>query len=225
MTLEELGGGRGDNTPLADEVDVIRLNEDREMNFATRSLLVERANKLAEALERLRGGEYGVCEECGEAIAPARLRAMPEVTTCVRCQDRLERMLPRLEAGGRRGGRRRARGRLAADSLPAEPGPQQARPVGDDSAHAPPDEPVHLGRLVDCPDVAAEPRPPDLADQPLRSTLAAGQMASTPPAAAGPRRAAPGPPGAPTGISRFSARTRPMAAWSKDCTRTRSTTS
>jgi DnaK suppressor protein len=97
-TMEELGGGRGDNTSLADEVDVIRLNEDREMNFATRSLLVERANKLAEALERLRGGEYGVCEECGEAIAPARLRAMPEVTTCVRCQDRLERMLPRLEA-------------------------------------------------------------------------------------------------------------------------------
>ena len=97
MTFEELGGGTGD-TPLADEVDVIRLNEDREMSFATRSLLVERANKLAEALERLRGGEYGVCEECGETIAPARLRAMPEVTTCVRCQDRLERMLPRLEA-------------------------------------------------------------------------------------------------------------------------------
>ncbi len=98
--LEELGGGRGDNSPLADEVDVIRLNEDREMNFATRSLLVERANKLAEALERLRGGEYGICEECGEAIAPARLRAMPEVTTCVRCQDRLERMLPYLETVG-----------------------------------------------------------------------------------------------------------------------------
>jgi DnaK suppressor protein len=89
-----------DNTTPADEVDVIRLNEDREMSFATRSLLVERANKLAEALDRLRGGEYGVCEECGEAIAPARLRAMPEVTTCVRCQDRLERMLPRLEAVG-----------------------------------------------------------------------------------------------------------------------------
>jgi RNA polymerase-binding transcription factor DksA len=67
------------------------------MSFATRSLLVDRANKLAEALERLRGGEYGICEECGEAIAPARLRAMPEVTTCVRCQDRLERMVPRLE--------------------------------------------------------------------------------------------------------------------------------
>jgi RNA polymerase-binding transcription factor DksA len=81
----------GDTNQLADEVDVIQINEDREMNFATRSLLVERANRLAEALERLRGGEYGICQECDEAIAPARLMAMPEVMTCVRCQDRLER--------------------------------------------------------------------------------------------------------------------------------------
>ena len=82
----------GDTAQLADEVDVIQINEDREMNFATRSLLVVRANRLAEALERLRDGEYGVCQECGEAIAAARLTAMPEVMTCVRCQDRLERM-------------------------------------------------------------------------------------------------------------------------------------
>ena len=90
----------GDTSQLADEVDVIQVNEDREMNFATRSLLVERANRLAEALERLRGGEYGTCQECEEAIAPARLKAMPEVTTCVRCQDRLERMSRHLAAVG-----------------------------------------------------------------------------------------------------------------------------
>jgi len=82
----------GDTSQLADEIDVIQINEDREMSFATRSLLVERANRLAEALERLRDGEYGVCQECDEVIAPARLKAMPEVRTCVRCQDRLERM-------------------------------------------------------------------------------------------------------------------------------------
>jgi RNA polymerase-binding transcription factor DksA len=99
LVVEEFPGSI-DNTPLADDVDVIRQNEDREMSFATRSLLVERANKLAEALERLDGGEYGTCQECGEAIAPARLRAMPEVTTCVRCQDRLERMSRGLEPVG-----------------------------------------------------------------------------------------------------------------------------
>lgn len=96
QTMSELG----DTSQLADEVDVIQINEDREMNFATRSLLVERANRLAEALERLRDGEYGVCQECGEGIAPARLKAMPEVMTCVRCQDRLERMSRHLALVG-----------------------------------------------------------------------------------------------------------------------------
>ena len=91
VVFEDFPGAVADNTALADEVDVIQENEDREMSFATRSLLVERANKLTEALERLRDGEYGTCQECGEQIAPARLRVMPEVTTCVRCQDRLER--------------------------------------------------------------------------------------------------------------------------------------
>jgi DnaK suppressor protein len=106
--LRQMGGpvlsvdvmSRVGDTQLADEVDVIQVNEDREMNFATRSLLVERANRLAEALERLRGGDYGTCEECEEPIAPARLRAMPEVRTCVRCQDRIERMSRHLQAVG-----------------------------------------------------------------------------------------------------------------------------
>jgi DnaK suppressor protein len=100
VVFEEFPGAVGDNTPLADEVDLIQLNEDREMSFATRSMLVERANKLAEALERLRGGDYGICQECEEPIAPARLRAMPEVTTCVRCQDRLERSKRLQPVGG-----------------------------------------------------------------------------------------------------------------------------
>ena len=99
VILEEFPGA-GEHTPLADEVDLIQLNEDREMSFATRSMLVERANKLAEALERLRGGDYGTCQECEEPIAPARLRAMPEVTTCVRCQDRLERSKRLQPVGG-----------------------------------------------------------------------------------------------------------------------------
>ena len=99
VILEEFPGA-GEHTPLADEVDLIQLNEDREMSFATRSMLVERANKLAEALERLRGGDYGTCQECEEPIAPARLRVMPEVTTCVRCQDRLERSKRLQPVGG-----------------------------------------------------------------------------------------------------------------------------
>lgn len=89
--LEEAIVGGDDGGVGADGMDEIQLSIDREIGFATRSLLVERANRLANALDRVRDGRYGICDLCGETIAPARLEALPEVTTCVRCQDRLER--------------------------------------------------------------------------------------------------------------------------------------
>ena len=91
ILLEEWSGAVGGNGSLADGGDVICQTADRGMSFATRSLLVERARKLGQALRRLRDGDYGRCEACDDPIAPARLRAMLEVTTCVRCQDMLER--------------------------------------------------------------------------------------------------------------------------------------
>lgn len=96
VALEDFPGVIGDNSPFADEVDEIQANEGREIGFATRTLLVERVYKLRNALDHLREGDYGTCVECGEPIAAARLRAVPEVETCVRCQDRIERQ-------GRRG--------------------------------------------------------------------------------------------------------------------------
>jgi DnaK suppressor protein len=92
VALAELPGAIGDNSPFADEVDDIQASQYREMGFATRSILIERVHRLRVALNRLAEGEYGTCIECGERIAPARLRVMPEVETCVRCQDRLERV-------------------------------------------------------------------------------------------------------------------------------------
>ena len=95
-TLDELRP-TGD-TGFADEVDIIQANEWREIGFATRELLVDRVNRLSSALDRVESGEYGTCVECGEDIAPARLHALPEVQTCVRCQDRIERYGRQLES-------------------------------------------------------------------------------------------------------------------------------
>jgi RNA polymerase-binding transcription factor len=96
--LDDLLGSTGEHWSFADEVDEIQAAERREIGYMTRELLVERVNKLASALDRLNDGEYGTCVECREAIAPARLRVLPEVETCVRCQDRLERLGRQLEA-------------------------------------------------------------------------------------------------------------------------------
>lgn len=100
VALEDIPGAIGDNSPFADEVDVIQANESREIGLATRELLVGRVNRLSAALDRLAGGEYGTCVECGETISPARLRVLPEVETCVRCQDRLERTGRQLQTVG-----------------------------------------------------------------------------------------------------------------------------
>ena len=42
------------------------------------------------ALHRIDMGSYGDCIECGEAIAPARLQASPDVPRCMDCQTRRE---------------------------------------------------------------------------------------------------------------------------------------
>ncbi len=91
VAVEELPGLIGSNSPFADEVDAIHASESREIGFVTRELLVARVKRLSMALDRLNEGEYGICMECDETISPARLHVMPEVLTCVRCQDRIER--------------------------------------------------------------------------------------------------------------------------------------
>jgi DnaK suppressor protein len=92
VAVEEPSGAIGDNTPFADEVDEIQASGNREIGLATREMLVERVNRLSAALDRLSDGEYGACVECAEPISPARLQAVPEVPTCVRCQDAIERL-------------------------------------------------------------------------------------------------------------------------------------
>jgi len=75
--------------------------DDREIGFAVRSLLMERANRLAVALDRLRSGEYGLCATCQGPIAAPRLRAMPEVTTCLACQHVMEQVACRAGSTAR----------------------------------------------------------------------------------------------------------------------------
>ena len=43
-----------------------------------------------QALERIESGDYGYCEECGDAIGVARLEVLPEAHLCVSCQDMME---------------------------------------------------------------------------------------------------------------------------------------
>lgn len=58
------------------------------------------------ALERLEKGRYGMCGDCGEPIADARLRVLPFALRCTRCE------------GAREAARSRPLSRGWSDALP-----------------------------------------------------------------------------------------------------------
>ena len=47
-------------------------------------------HKIYDAQQRIESGTYGICEECGEEIGFARLKARPVTTLCVDCKARQE---------------------------------------------------------------------------------------------------------------------------------------
>jgi RNA polymerase-binding transcription factor DksA len=63
---------------------------DYDQNFADSSqVTAERGEAEVErALGKLEGGSYGVCENCGEPIAPARLEAKPAARHCINCASK-----------------------------------------------------------------------------------------------------------------------------------------
>lgn len=54
--------------------------------------------KIDEALARIEGGTYGICESCGNPISIKRLEARPVTTLCIECktmQEEEEKLLER----------------------------------------------------------------------------------------------------------------------------------
>jgi len=75
--------------PSADETDVDAY--EREKTWALVQRLERKLESVDHALRLARSGTYGICEDCGNRIDPARLEILPEATLCLDCQRKLER--------------------------------------------------------------------------------------------------------------------------------------
>jgi DnaK suppressor protein len=64
---------------------------DHALELRTRDRARKLIKKIDEALERIEDGEYGYCEETGEPISIARLKARPNATLSIEAQERHER--------------------------------------------------------------------------------------------------------------------------------------
>ena len=76
---------------LPDPMDEAREREEEALWLAVLDRSRDMQVTVEEALHRLATGGYGLCAECGQHIALARLRALPFAVRCLACQERLER--------------------------------------------------------------------------------------------------------------------------------------
>jgi RNA polymerase-binding protein DksA len=62
-----------------------------DLNLAEVDRDADELRRIDGALARLSEGSYGLCEDCGQRIPEARLRAEPTALRCVKCQEVYEK--------------------------------------------------------------------------------------------------------------------------------------
>jgi DnaK suppressor protein len=80
-----------DTNDLPDEMDLASSEGLQSFQFRLRGREKTFLEKIDRALQKIEGGEFGVCEECNEEISVKRLEARPETTLCIRCKEDQER--------------------------------------------------------------------------------------------------------------------------------------
>jgi len=83
-------------TDIGDLVDQAGDERDREMSLLLTGRGKEKLQAINEALEKIREGSYGICEECGDKIGPGRVKVMPLAKYCVSCQSKIEKEISLL---------------------------------------------------------------------------------------------------------------------------------
>ena len=73
-----------------DEIDLATGEISRDLDARISMRQHKQIKEIEEALERIKHGEYGICEDCGEPIPEQRLRLFPAAKLCVKCQEEFD---------------------------------------------------------------------------------------------------------------------------------------
>jgi RNA polymerase-binding protein DksA len=87
-----------------DEIDLATGEISRELDAKISMRQHRQLKEIEDALERVRLGDYGLCEDCGEPIPEQRLRLFPAARLCVRCQEEMDQFEKIRESQGVRTG-------------------------------------------------------------------------------------------------------------------------
>lgn len=86
--LGSLTSGKGQTS--GDLVDAALDSSENEISSQLAEVESRELAGIEYALERIREGEYGLCERCSRNIPMARLSALPYATLCIECQREAE---------------------------------------------------------------------------------------------------------------------------------------
>jgi DnaK suppressor protein len=78
---------RVDDALPADFADQVTRRENDDVLDRLKETTVEELRQVNRAIESYERGGYGFCERCGDEISPARLAAIIDATTCLRCAE------------------------------------------------------------------------------------------------------------------------------------------
>ena len=76
------------NTRQGDMADQASGNNEVHIQLKLKATDAKILQAIEEALFRLEQGTYGVCRDCGEPIAAARLSAIPWTRVCIACKEK-----------------------------------------------------------------------------------------------------------------------------------------
>jgi DnaK suppressor protein len=76
------------NTRQGDLADQASGNNEVHIQLKLRQTDAKILTAIEEALARIEKGSYGMCRDCGEPIAPARLNAIPWTRVCISCKEK-----------------------------------------------------------------------------------------------------------------------------------------
>ena len=86
--IKPLQASMENNTRQGDMADQASGNNEVHIQLKLKQTDAKILQAIEEALERLQRGTYGVCRDCGEPIAAARLNAIPWTRVCIVCKEK-----------------------------------------------------------------------------------------------------------------------------------------
>ena len=86
--IKPLQASMENNTRQGDMADQASGNNEVHIALKLKQTDAKILQAIEEALKRIDKGTYGICRDCGEPIAPARLNAIPWTRVCISCKEK-----------------------------------------------------------------------------------------------------------------------------------------